>query len=129
MTSQDPAVGDLRVGTVVVNVADMSRAVTFWCSALGYRPRDVEWDATFMVLRHPHDLGVPLSLQLSEGQHHPARVHLDLYTSEQAGQVRRLVELGATPALDWPYPDDPDFVVLEDPDGNVFCVIDHPETA
>jgi len=22
------------------------------------------------------------------------------------------------------YPDDPDFVVLEDPDGNRFCVID-----
>lgn len=26
---------------------------------------------------------------------------------------------------DWPYPDDADFVVLRDPDGNEFCVIDH----
>jgi hypothetical protein len=26
----------------------------------------------------------------------------------------------------WPYPDDADFVVLRDPDGNEFCVIDHP---
>jgi hypothetical protein len=25
----------------------------------------------------------------------------------------------------WSYPDDPDFVVLRDPDGNEFCVIDH----
>jgi len=27
---------------------------------------------------------------------------------------------------DWPYPKDADFVVLRDPDGNEFCVIDHP---
>jgi hypothetical protein len=26
---------------------------------------------------------------------------------------------------DWPYPEDADFVVLRDPDGNEFCVIDH----
>ncbi|HST48439.1 MAG TPA: VOC family protein [Jatrophihabitans sp.] len=34
-------------------------------------------------------------------------------------------DLGATRAQDWPYPDDADFVVLRDPDGNEFCVIDH----
>jgi hypothetical protein len=27
--------------------------------------------------------------------------------------------------VDWDsYPDDPDFIVLEDPDGNRFCVVD-----
>jgi hypothetical protein len=41
--------------------------------------------------------------------------------------VRRLVDLGATRVEDWPYPDDADFVVLRDPDGNEFCVIDHVE--
>jgi catechol 2,3-dioxygenase-like lactoylglutathione lyase family enzyme len=33
--------------------------------------------------------------------------------------------LGATRVEDWPYPQDADFVVLRDPDGNEFCVIDH----
>ncbi|MBV9446526.1 MAG: hypothetical protein JO345_11620 [Streptosporangiaceae bacterium] len=28
---------------------------------------------------------------------------------------------------EWPYPDGADFVVMRDPDGNEFCVIDHPE--
>jgi len=36
--------------------------------------------------------------------------------------VQRLIDLGAT-RVDWDYPDDADFVVLADPDGNLFCVI------
>ena len=56
----------------------------------------------------------------------PVRVHLDLYTSEQERHVERLVTLGATRVDEWPYSDDADFIVLRDPDGNEFCVIDHP---
>ena len=41
--------------------------------------------------------------------------------------VARLVELGAATVPVWPYPDDADFVVLRDPDGNEFCVIGHAE--
>lgn len=60
-------------------------------------------------------------------QKHP-RVHLDLYAgdaAEQAAEVARLVSLGAE-RVDWDlYPDDPDFVVLADTEGNRFCVIDN----
>lgn len=55
------------------------------------------------------------------------RVHLDLYTSELARHVERLARLGATRVDEWPYPDGADFIVMRDPDGNEFCVIDHPE--
>jgi hypothetical protein len=35
-----------------------------------------------------------------------------------------------TPAsYPWKYPPDADFVVLEDPDGNLFCVVEKAETA
>jgi hypothetical protein len=41
-----------------------------------------------------------------------------------AAEVERLVALGAQ-RVDWDdYPDDPDFVVLSDPDGNRFCIVD-----
>jgi hypothetical protein len=36
--------------------------------------------------------------------------------------VQRLLELGAT-RYPWRYPPDADYIVLEDPDGNLFCVI------
>jgi catechol 2,3-dioxygenase-like lactoylglutathione lyase family enzyme len=125
--AEDP-VGDLHVGTVVVNVQDMRRAVDFWSSALGYRPRESSWDPDFMMLEHPDGQGLPVSLQRADGPPAEAvRLHLDLYTSEQDRQVRRLLDLGATQVDDWPYPDDPDFVVLRDPDGNEFCVIDHAD--
>ena len=48
-----------------------------------------------------------------------------LYTSEQSRHVDRLLDLGATRVTDWPYLDGADFVVLRDPDGNEFCIIDH----
>ena len=44
-----------------------------------------------------------------------------------ASEIERLVRLGARRVDDWPYPDgERDYEVLEDPDGNRFCVIDAP---
>jgi catechol 2,3-dioxygenase-like lactoylglutathione lyase family enzyme len=118
--------GDLHLATVVVNVQDMDRAVSFWSAALGYRQREEEWDPEFMMLVDPEGNGLPVSLQLAETPpHEPVRLHLDLYTDHQQHHVERLVDLGATRVDDWPYPDDADFVVLRDPDGNEFCVIPH----
>jgi hypothetical protein len=82
-----------------------------------------------MMLVDPAGRGATLSLHLAqEAPKEPVRVHVDLYTSEQGRHVERLVRLGATRVTDWPYPEDADFVVLHDPDGNEFCVIDHSES-
>ena len=130
MTEAANDVGDLHLGTVVINTSDMRRAVDFWCAALGYRPREADWDPEFMMLQDLQGHGLPVSLQLTgEQPRQPVRVHLDLYTSEQERHVRRLVELGASEVTGWPYPPDADFIVLRDPDGNEFCVIDHPDLA
>ena len=55
-------------------------------------------------------------------QEHP-RIHLDLYAgdaADQAAEVARLLALGAQ-RVDWDlYPEDPDFVVLADTEGNRF---------
>jgi catechol 2,3-dioxygenase-like lactoylglutathione lyase family enzyme len=119
MTGDGNAVGDLYLATVVLNVQDMRRAVDFWCAALGYQPRETEWDPSFVMLVHPEGRGTPVSLQLADrGPAEPVRVHLDLYTSEQSRHVERLVDLGATRVSGWPYPPQADFVVLRDPDGN-----------
>ncbi|MGW1430920.1 VOC family protein [Streptomyces sp. NPDC002431] len=117
----------LRVGSVVLGVSDVRRAVAFWTEALGYVPREEVTDH-WVVLVPADGPGVQVALGLSESpaQEHP-RVHLDLYAADaadQAAEVERLVSLGAR-HVDWDlYPDDPDFVVLADPDGNRFCVID-----
>jgi catechol 2,3-dioxygenase-like lactoylglutathione lyase family enzyme len=123
----------LSVGTVVMGVEDLGRAVAFWTEALGYRPkREITADDDFMILVPKSGTGTHLALDVSESsvQEHP-RVHLDLYAGDaedQAAEVERLVSLGAT-RVEWDlYPANPDFVVLADPEGNRFCVIDTGES-
>jgi catechol 2,3-dioxygenase-like lactoylglutathione lyase family enzyme len=126
MGDDSSQVGDLHLATVVVNVQDMERAVSFWTAALGYRQREEEWDPGFMMLVDPGHRHLPVSLQLTKAlPREPVRLHLDLYTDEQQRHVDRLVGLGATRVQDWPYPENADFVVLRDPEGNEFCIIDH----
>ena len=118
----------LRIGSVVLGVGDLARAMRFWTQALDYVPREEPEDETWAVLVPPEGPGAQLALMLSDTpvQHHP-RVHLDLYAgdaADQAAEVQRLVGLGAL-RVDWDlYPENPDFIVLADPDGNRFCVID-----
>ncbi|MEU9882276.1 VOC family protein [Streptomyces phaeochromogenes] len=117
----------LKIGSMVLGVEDVRRAAAFWTEALGYVPRE-EPEDDWVVLVPAQGTGPQLALGLSEtaAQEHP-RVHLDLYAgdaADQAAEVERLVSLGAQ-RVDWDlYPEDPDFVVLADPDGNRFCVID-----
>lgn len=123
----------LRIGTTVLGVNNFDRAVEFWTQALGYVPgRPIEPGDDFTILVPPDGDGAHLALDVSESevQVHP-RVHLDLFAgdaADQAAEIERLLSLGAT-RVDWDlYPEDPDFVVLADPEGNRFCVIDtdHP---
>ena len=51
-------------------------------------------------------------------------MHLDLYTEDQAGEVERLIALGATEVHWDKRPPDADYVILADPEGNRFCVVD-----
>jgi catechol 2,3-dioxygenase-like lactoylglutathione lyase family enzyme len=118
----------LSIGTVVVGVNEMRRAVRFWEQALGYVPRDEVEDDWAVLVPEDGGPGTRLALQLSETpvQERP-RIHLDLYAgdaADQAAEVERLVSLGAE-RVDWElYPEDPDFIVLADTEGNRFCVID-----
>jgi len=111
----------VSIGSVVWGVRDISRAVEFWAKALDYETRyepDVDW----AILQPRSGDGTQLSLKLTESDH-PHRHHMDLFTDDQLGEVERLIELGAFPVEEWDYEDGADYVVLEDPDGNRFCVV------
>lgn len=113
----------LTVGSTVLGVGDVARAKEFWSAALDYIPRH-EPDDTWVILVPREGTGAQLALALSESpvEDHP-RHHLDLYALDQAAEVERLVGLGAK-EVDWDgYSEDSDFIVLEDTEGNRFCVI------
>jgi hypothetical protein len=53
------------------------------------------------------------------------RATTSISTPDQAAEIERLIGLGAKRVDDWDgYRDDSDFIVLEDTEGNRFCVID-----
>ena len=96
----------------------------FRSRALGYVPRN-EIEERWAVLSPADGAGQNISLMLTDTpvQEKP-RVHLDLYTATPEAEIDRLLELGAH-RVDWDsYPPDADFTVLEDTEGNRFCVID-----
>lgn len=123
---------NLRVGSILIRCLRFEELVAFWRAALGYVERESADDG-WVVLTDPTGAGPNISLdRVTENRLPPlgdlSRVHLDLYTADQPGEVERLIGLGAT-RYDREYGEEEDFVVLVDPDGNRFCVIDKPDGA
>ncbi len=105
----------LRLGGVVLNVSDVGRSAEFWRAALDYSN-----EGRSELLRPPGDSPAPIIL-LDEDD----RTHLDLWVdsaAESDAEVERLLSLGAE-RVEWTYPPDADFVVLADPGGTLFCVV------
>lgn len=116
----------LYIGSTVINTTNVEKGIAFWTAALGYVVRNA--DPTFAVLTDPRRRWSNISLQLTkEPKQGRNRLHLDLYSDDRVAEVTRLETLGAT-RVPWNYPPRADFVVLADPDGNEFCVIQSPYT-
>lgn len=119
----------IRVGSIVIRVDDLQKQRDFWAKALDYAPRETEAD-DFVVLRPRVGTGPNLSLDRVDAEPQvPPRIHLDLYASDQAAEVARLERLGARQVHWDKRPSDADYLIMEDPEGNRFCVIDAPEQA
>jgi catechol 2,3-dioxygenase-like lactoylglutathione lyase family enzyme len=117
----------IRVGSIVLRVENLERMTAFWSAALDYVPR-AENDDDFVLMRPRDGIGPNISLD----RHHadvqvPPRIHLDLYADDQVAEVRRLIGLGATEVHWSGRPADADYVILADPEGNRFCVVDARE--
>jgi hypothetical protein len=114
-----------RFYSVVVDAADPPKLAAFWSAALGW---PVVLEKLYEVVLEPPDGNGDLALVLvpvSDPKQVKNRLHLDLASrspADQAAIVERLRGLGATPVdigqrdVKW--------VVLADPEGNEFCVLD-----
>ena len=114
----------LTIGSVVIRVDDLERQKTFWTAALDYVAREGD-DEGFALLHPRSGSGPNVSLdRVRSTLPIPPRIHLDLYAGDPAAEVERLLGLGATEVHWDKRPADADYVILADPEGNRFCVID-----
>ena len=112
----------MKIGSIVIHCHDFDRTVAFWQAALHYAPREPAKDG-WVVLGDPEHKGPNLSFQGRDRRpRNRSWLHLDLYTADQQAEVERLVALGAR-RYPWRYRAGDDFIVLEDPGGSLFCVV------
>ena len=121
-----------RAVHMVIDAADPSALAAFWAAALGWEVAADEPDEVVVEpvgFSYPSAAALPLVfVPVQEPKTGKNRLHLDLSTTslqDQAAEVERVLALGATPA-DIGQGDVP-WVVLADPEGNEFCVLDPRE--
>lgn len=125
----------VRWYSVVVDCKDVQAQASWWAAALGWQKVYEADDEVVLVPPHALTKGstIPVEEQgpglvfvpVPEGKTVKNRLHMDLAPradDDQAAEVERLVDLGATrvdvgqgPEVTW--------VVLADPEGNEFCVL------
>ena len=113
----------LKLGSIVIRCYEFDKMFSFWQDALEYVPKYPPSNG-WVILMDPKGKGPNISLdQVAEKQlGKRSQIHLDLYSDHQQAEVDRLISLGAS-RYPWRYSLDDDFVVLADPDDNLFCVI------
>ncbi len=120
----------LRIETVTIDAVDPIRLAQFWSAALGWGQR-VDEDGDIWIEpdeAHPEfGRSIPLLItRVPESKQAKNRFHLDLVPDDHEREVERLESLGATrPSIGQSGVES--WVVLADPEGNEFCVLDEPD--
>ena len=113
----------IKIGSIVIRCYEFEKMYHFWTEALYYVPLESTEDG-WVILHDPKGRSPNISLQKvpekRTGKRSP--FHFDLYSDKRDDEVERLVKIGAK-HYPWKYPPDHDYIVLEDPDGNLFCVV------
>ena len=113
----------IAMGGVTIDCSDPRGLAEFWSKALDYEVGQDYGDGEYLLLT-PSGGGGYIGLQrVPEKRAGKNRVHIDFSTPDRTAEVERLTALGATvvaehtvPGLTW--------TVLQDPEGNEFCVGD-----
>lgn len=118
----------MKIGSIVIDCNEFDKMLVFWQEALHYVPKAPAKDG-WVILRDPEGRSPNVSLNYAPRKRRGRnRLHLDLYTDDREGEVQRLLKIGATRHRQTYDPSD-DFIVLEDPDRNLFCVVQKSKRA
>jgi hypothetical protein len=112
----------MRIRQVVIDSNDPRPMAEFWSLATG---REVTGDGDpYLTLEDPEGRDVTLLIQRVDDDIMPGKnpVHIDLFSSTPEEEAERLIAAGATRVET--HDETHKVIVLDDPQGNVFCVIE-----
>ena len=106
---------------VTIDCSDSSRLAQFWAAALGWSVAHDQGDGALLT---DANAGYPqLYLQpVPEPKTGKNRAHVDLEAGDFENEVERLCALGAVVISRRSSPDGARSAVMEDPEGNEFCM-------
>lgn len=119
----------LTIHSITFDCAHPTHLATFWANAIGYVAGEADDLDEVAVLNDPEGKGPRLLfLKVPEGKIVKNRVHLDLRSQgAMAVEVERVIRLGGHRLrVVHENPDDL-FTVMQDPEGNEFCVEAGPD--
>ncbi len=117
----------MKIGSIVIDCNEFDKMLAFWHDTLHYIPKYQPKDG-WVILRDPKGKNPNVSLnKIPKSVKGRIRLHLDLYTDDQEGEVERLLKMGAS-LYPRDYKPDEDFKILVDPDGNHFCLVQVPKS-
>ncbi|WP_372698259.1 VOC family protein [Arthrobacter sp. JSM 101049] len=120
----------LRLSELILESTSPEELARFWCGALDLVILSREDDGSVEIGPESGFGGVQPTIVFStcaEPSAHRGRLHLDVnpVASTRSDEVERLRGLGAREADIGQTGEEP-WTVLQDPEGNVFCVLDTP---
>ena len=108
---------------LVLDCTDPERLAEFWSAAIGYTT--LGGAGNYVVLVDEAGQHPKLLLQrVSEPKVGKNRMHFDIETPDVEAEVARLERLGALRVEDARHEHGSTWVVMNDPEGNEFCVCD-----
>ncbi|AEV85474.1 glyoxalase [Actinoplanes sp. SE50] len=109
-----------RIGDIIVDCRDPELLAGFWCGVLGYRI--FARDATGVAIRGATSSPDILFLHVGDRKATKNRLHFDVCPTDR-GQDEELTRLLALGARRSSIIGSGSWVVLEDPEGNEFCLM------
>jgi hypothetical protein len=122
----------LQIDSITIDAEDPAHLASFWCAVLDWGQRTDE-DGDIWVEpgagHAEHGIARPLLfVRVPGGKSGKNRIHLDLVPDDHEREVERLEALGAT-RPDIGQTGNESWVVLSDPEGNEFCVLEESDGA
>nr|BFE60423.1 hypothetical protein GCM10020063_049490 [Dactylosporangium thailandense] len=112
-----------RLAVIAIDAIEPRPVADFWCAVLGWQIVEEEADIISLAPAAGAMPGIDV-VRVPERKSVKNRLHLDLRAdgSTQAQEVERVLALGARRA-DVGQGPDASWVVLQDPEGNEFCIL------
>jgi len=116
-----------RISELVLECRDPEALARFWCEVLDFVVLDREAEGCIEIGPREGFGGAQPTIFLirnDEPRHGPARLHIDVNPTDrdQGAELERLLAAGAT-LVDIGQPAEASWHVLNDPEGNEFCLL------